>query len=511
MTTQQILICLTIVLYLAFITCVGVYFNRRGSGANTDEYYLGGRKMGPLVVAMSAEASDMSGWLLMGLPGLAYLSGVAEPFWTAVGLAVGTYFNWLLVAKRLRRYSARLGAITIPGFFSRRYKDDRHIISCIAAVIIVIFFVPYVASGFKAIGTLFSTLFGVEYHITMLVGAAIIIVYTVLGGLAAVATIDLIQSVVMSIALISIVCFGIIQAGGWDQVVSNAQGMAGYLNVFQGCNTVTGEAGTYGTLAIVSTLAWGLGYFGMPHILVRFMSIEDEEKLTISRRVGSIWVVIAMGVAILIGVVGSSVSKAGRIVTLTTSADSETIVIQLANLLSQYGVVFALLAGVTLAGIMASTMSTADSQLLAAASSMSEDLLHSFLGIKMDNKTSMLFARGTVVIIAIVGAVLAWNPSSSVFRIVSFAWAGFGATFGPAMLCALFWKRSNRQGIMAGLVAGGAMVFIWKFAVRPLGGVWDIYELLPAFLVALAAIVIVSLVTPAPEAEIVKAFEEYDK
>ena len=511
MTTQQILICLTIVLYLAFITCVGIYFNRKGSGANTDEYYLGGRKMGPLVVAMSAEASDMSGWLLMGLPGLAYLTGVAEPFWTAVGLAVGTYFNWLLVAKRLRRYSARLGAITIPGFFSKRYKDDRHIISCIAAVIIVIFFVPYVASGFKAIGTLFSTLFNVDYHVTMLIGATIIIIYTVMGGLAAVATIDLIQSVVMSIALLSIVTFGIIQAGGWSEVVANAQSMTGYLNVFQGCNTASGETGTYGTLAIVSTLAWGLGYFGMPHILVRFMSIEDEEKLTISRRVGSIWVVIAMGVAVLIGIVGFGVSKAGRIVTLTTSSDSETIVIKLAELLSQYGVAFSLLAGVTLAGIMASTMSTADSQLLASASSMSEDLVHSFLGIKMDNKTSMLFARGTVVIIAVVGAVLAWNPSSSVFQIVSFAWAGFGATFGPAMLCALFWKRSNRQGIMAGLVAGGAMIFIWKFAVRPLGGVWNIYELLPAFLVALAAIVIVSLATPEPEAEVVRTFEEYDK
>ncbi|NBI09832.1 sodium/proline symporter [Colidextribacter sp. OB.20] len=511
MTIPQILICLTIVLYLAFITCVGVYFNRRGSGANTDEYYLGGRKMGPLVVAMSAEASDMSGWLLMGLPGLAYLTGVAEPFWTAVGLAVGTYFNWLLVAKRLRRYSAKLDAITIPSFFSKRYKDDRRIISCIAAVIIVIFFVPYVASGFKAIGTLFSTLFNVDYHVTMLIGATIIIIYTVLGGLAAVATIDLIQSIVMSIALISIVTFGIIQAGGWGQVVSNAQEMTGYLNVFQGYNTATGETGTYGTLAIVSTLAWGLGYFGMPHILVRFMSIEDEEKLTISRRVGSIWVVIAMGVAVLIGIVGFGVSKAGMLATLTTSSESETVIIQLADLLSQYGVFFSLLAGITLAGIMASTMSTADSQLLAAASSMSEDLLHGFLNIKMDTRSSMLAARGTVVLIAIVGAALAWNPNSSVFQIVSFAWAGFGATFGPAMLCALFWKRSNRQGIMAGLVAGGVMIFVWKFLVRPLGGLWNIYELLPAFLVALLAIVIVSLATPAPEADVVKAFEEYDR
>ena len=511
MTTEQICISLTIILYLAFITCVGVYFNRRGSGANTDEYYLGGRKMGPLVVAMSAEASDMSGWLLMGLPGLAYLTGIAEPFWTAVGLAVGTYFNWLLVARRLRRYSARLGAITIPDFFSRRYKDDRHVLSCIAAIIIVVFFVPYVASGFKAIGTLFSTLFGVEYHITMLVGAAIIIVYTVLGGLAAVATIDLIQSVVMSIALISIVCFGVIQAGGWGQVMANAQSLTGYLNVFQGHNTATGEVGTYGALTIASTLAWGLGYFGMPHILVRFMSIENDEKLTISRRVGSIWVVIAMGVAVLIGIVGYGVSKAGRIVTLTTSSDSETIIIQLADLLSRNGLIFALLAGITLAGIMASTMSTADSQLLAAASSMSEDLLHNFLGIKMDTKTSMRFARGTVILIAIVGMALAWNPDSSVFRIVSFAWAGFGGSFAALMLFSLFWKRTTRAGALAGMVVGGVTVFVWKFLVAPMGGLWSIYELLPAFLLSAAAIVAVSLATPAPEADVVKTFEEYNQ
>ena len=508
MTSAQICICLTIVAYLCFITCVGVYFNRKGGGANTDAYYLGGRKLGPLVVAMSAEASDMSGWLLMGLPGLAYLTGVAEPVWTAIGLAVGTYFNWLLVARRLRRYSARLGAITIPDFFSRRYRDDRHVLACIAAVIIVIFFVPYVASGFKAVGTLFSSLFGVDYHTAMLVGAAIIIAYTVLGGFAAVATIDLIQSVVMSTALVIIVVFGISQAGGWGQVMANAQEMTGYLNIFQGHNTATGEVGSYGALTIASTLAWGLGYFGMPHILVRFMAIEDEKKLKLSRRVGSIWVVISMGVAVLIGVVGYSVSKAGRIITLTTSADSETVVVQLADLLSQYGVIFALVAGIVLAGIMACTMSTADSQLLAASSSMSQDILRNFFGMKMSNQTSMLVARGTVVAIAVIGVVLAWNPNSSVFRIVSFAWAGFGGSFGALMLFSLFWKRTTKAGALAGMVVGGVMVFVWKFGVATLGGAWAIYELLPAFLLSGAAIVIVSLATPAPEQEIVRTFEE---
>ncbi|MCI8573509.1 MAG: sodium/proline symporter [Oscillibacter sp.] len=507
MTTAQLCIILAIAVYLIVMVGIGVYFSRAGSSSSND-FYLGGRRLGPIVTAMSAEASDMSSYLLMGLPGLAYLCGVAEVGWTVIGLAVGTYLNWLIVAKRLRRYSAATGAITIPDFFSRRYGDSRHILACIAAVIILIFFIPYTASGFKAVGTLFNSLLGVDYHAAMIVGALVIIGYTVLGGFLAVSTTDLIQSVVMSIALVIIIFYGVGQAGGWDAVMENARALPGYLNLTQGYDPASGQAGTYGFLSIVSTLAWGLGYFGMPHILLRFMAIEDEEKLKVSRRIASVWVVISMLVAILIGIVGYGVSVAGKIPFLETSADSETVVIVLSNLMSSSGILLAVVAGVILAGILAATMSTADSQLLTAASSVSQNLLEEFLGIKMSKKASMLAARSTVVAIAIIGVALAWDPNSSVFRVVSFAWAGFGGAFGPVMLFALFWKRSNKWGALAGMVAGGVMVFVWKYLIAPLGGVWAIYELLPAFLVGCAAIVAVSLATEKPSAEIEKVFEQ---
>ncbi|MCI9514038.1 MAG: sodium/proline symporter [Oscillospiraceae bacterium] len=508
MSSADFLIIGTIAVYLIAMVLIGVYFGRKGSGENSHEFYLGGRKLGPLVTAMSAEASDMSSYLLMGLPGLAYLCGVAEVGWTAIGLAVGTYLNWLIVAKRIRRYSANLGAITVPDFFSRRYRDEKHVLSCIAAIVILVFFIPYTASGFKAVGTLFNSLFNVDYHVAMIIGAVVIIGYTVLGGFLAVSTTDLIQSIFMSIALVVIVFFGINQAGGMGAVVENAKALPGYLHLTQGYDAASGAAGTFGGLSIASTLAWGLGYFGMPHILLRFMAIRDEKELTLSRRIASVWVVVAMGVAVFIGIIGYSVSVAGQVPFLTTSAESETIIIKMANLMSRSGVFFALMAGIILAGILAATMSTADSQLLTAASSVSQDLMENFFHIKMSTKTAMLAARLTVVAIAVVGVVLAWDPNSSVFRVVSFAWAGFGAAFGPVVLFALFWKRSTKLGALAGMVSGGAMVFLWKFCIAELGGVFAIYELLPAFIVACVAIVVVSLLTPAPEQAILDEFEK---
>ena len=507
MTSAQFLIVATIVVYLMAMVFVGVYFSRKGSGENSGEFFLGGRKLGPIVTAMSAEASDMSSYLLMGLPGLAYLCGVAEVGWTAIGLAVGTYLNWLIVARRIRRYSATLGAITLPEFFSLRYRDEKNALSCIAALVILIFFIPYTASGFKAVGTLFNSLFGVDYHMAMIVGAVIIIAYTVMGGFMAVSTTDLIQSIFMSIALVVVVIFGIQQAGGLDTVMENARALPGYLHLTQGYDAASGTAASFGPFPIVSTLAWGLGYFGMPHILLRFMAIEDEEKLTTSRRIASVWVVLSMAIAVFIGVIGYSVSVAGKVPFLATSSDSETIIIQMANLMSRHGVALALMAGVILAGILAATMSTADSQLLAAASSVSQDLMQGFFHVKLSTKTSMLVARLTVIAIAIVAVFLAWDPNSSVFRVVAFAWAGFGAAFGPTVLFALFWKRSNKWGAMAGMIAGGVMVFVWKYVIAPMGGVLAVYELLPAFIVASVAIVVVSLATAPPDAEVEKTFD----
>ncbi len=507
MGTSFICILATIIFYLVMMIGIGVYFSRKGSGANSSEFYLGGRKLGPIVTAMSAEASDMSSYLLMGLPGLAYLCGVAEVGWTIIGLAIGTYLNFLLVARRLRRYSYAVSAITVPDFFSRRYHDDRCILACIAAFIILIFFVPYTASGFKAVGTLFNSLFGWNYHTAMIIGALVIVGYTVLGGFRAVSTTDLIQSVVMTIALIVIIFFGIKQAGGMDEVVTTAKSLPGYLKLTQGYDPASQAAGSFGGLSIASTLAWGLGYFGMPHILLRFMAVREENKLNASRRIASVWVVISMAMATFIGIIGYAVSKAGKLPFLTTSSESETIIIQLSNLMSQHGLLLTIIAGVTLAGILAATMSTADSQLLAAASSVSHDLLQNFFGIKLSLRSSMLAARSTVVLVAIVAIILAWNPNSSVFRVVSFAWAGFGAAFGPVMLLSLFWKRSTKWGALAGMVAGGAMVFIWKFGISKLGGAWSIYELLPAFILSAICMIVVSLLSKAPDKEIVDEFE----
>ena len=389
----------------------------------------------------------------MGLPGVAYLTGLAEASWTAIGLVVGTYLNWLIVARRIRRYSHRLGAITVPQFFSKRWGDQRRLLSALAALVIIVFFIPYTASGFSACGKLFSTLFGVDYGAAMLVSAAVIVIYTVMGGFLAASFTDLIQSIIMTIALVVVLGFGVTAAGGMDAVLDNARSLAGYLSLDE-IHVVGGGSQPYSILTICSLLAWGLGYFGMPHILLRFMAIGDENKLKLSRRVASTWVVISMGVAIIIGVVGNAMTASGALEELS---DAETIIVRIATLISRHGALAALLAGVILAGILAATMSTADSQLLAASSSVSQDLACDFLGLKLEGKKAMLVARGVMVAISLVAAFLARDPNSSVFRVVSFAWAGFGAAFGPTMLMALFWKRSNKWGALAGMLTGGVM------------------------------------------------------
>ena len=506
MTSAQICIIIAIAVYLIAMVFVGVAYSRASKGG-TDSFYLGGRQLGPVVTAMSAEASDMSSWLLMGLPGVAYFTGIADAAWTAIGLALGTYLNFLLVAKRLRIYSAEINAITVPEFFSKRFKDDKKVLLGISALIILIFFIPYTASGFAAIGKLFNSLFGVDYMAAMILSAVVIVGYTIMGGFRAVSTTDLIQSIFMTIALIVVVVFGIQQAGGVDTVIANAEALPGYLSMTKGYDVTTGGAASFGGLSIISTLAWGLGYFGMPHILLRFMAIKEEKKLNDSRRIATVWVVISMFIAVAIGVIGYSVSVAGKVPFLTNSSDAETIIIKLADLMSQHGTLLAIVAGVILSGILAATMSTADSQLLTAASSVSQDLSQNVFGIKLSSKTEMIVARATVLVIAAIGITLAWDPNSSVFRVVSFAWAGFGAAFGPVVLFSLFWKRSNKWGALAGMVAGGVMVFVWKYLIAPMGGAWAIYELLPAFVVACIALVVVSLLTEAPEKEIVETYE----
>ncbi len=497
------MIVIAIIIYIASVIAVGMKLSNENK--STDDFYLGGRRLGPFVTAMSAEASDMSSWLLMGLPGVA-LAGLvagngsfAEAVWTAVGLAGGTYLNWLIVAKKLRVYSEKIQANTIPDFFSNRFADKSGALLAISAVIIIVFFVPYTASGFAAIGKLFNSLFGLDYHTCMVVGAAVIAIYTILGGFLAASTTDFIQSIIMTIALVVVLYYGITRAGGMDAVMAGTQTVPGYFKL-------TGPDGSYGALPIASTLAWGLGYFGMPHILLRFMAIENEHKLKLARRVASIWVVISMGIAIFIGVMGYAFASEEGII--GDNFDPERIIVYLASSLSKNNLFMAFLAGIIISGILASVMSTSDSQMLAASSSVSENIAKRFFFKNMSEKSQMLFARMTVFVIAIIGVIFAWNPNSSVFRIVSFAWAGFGAAFGPLMLFSLFWKRTTKQGAIAGVAAGGIMVFVWKFGIARLGGLFSIYELLPAFFISCIAIVCVSLATKAPEEEVTDVFDQ---
>lgn len=511
MLTYDWVILGTIILYMIMMITIG--FAVSGRNKTSNDFYLGGRKLGPLVTAMSAEASDMSGWLLMGLPAVALMGGLAEASWTAIGLAIGTYLNWLFVAKRLRVYSHKINTFTLPDFFAKRFGDKSKILTTIAALFIIVFFVPYTASGFAACGKLFASLFGMNYHLAMLLSAIVIILYCTLGGFFAASTTDFIQSIIMTIALFVVVGFGEGIAGGFGSIFNNVASLDGYLDLFKGFNVASGQTGSYGALPVISTLAWGLGYFGMPHILLRFMAIEDEKKLKLSRRVASVWVVISMGVAVLIGVVGYTLMQKGILPAYESATAAETIIVDIAKFLSKYGYIAALTAGIILAGILASTMSTADSQLLAASSSVSQNILQETFGIKMSQKTSMWVARISVIAISIVAIFLAWDSNSSVFRIVSFAWAGFGGAFGPIMLCALFWKRTTKAGAISGMIAGGATVFIYKWARTNLfaGSIFDIYELLPAFIVSIAVIVIVSLLTQKPEKEITDTFEEVKK
>lgn len=502
MESRAILIIVTIAVYLLMMVGIGVYYSKKNK--STDDFYLGGRKLGPLVTAMSAEASDMSSWLLMGLPGVALVSGLAEATWTALGLGIGTWINWLIVAKRIRVYSQKINAVTIPEFFSKRFGDKKNLLSAIAGLVIIVFFVPYTASGFNACGTLFSSLFGVDYFTAMVISAIVIVAYTTLGGFLAASTTDLIQSIVMTIALVVVVGFGINYAGGWDNVVANANSMPGFLELFNTYDASANASTPYSALTIASTLAWGLGYFGMPHILLRFMAIGDKNKLKTSRRIATVWVFISMAIAIFIGVIGSAVVKNGTIA--LDNANSQRIIIEISKLISENSAFLAIVAGVIIAGILAATMSTADSQLLTAASAVSQNIVKEFFGKKLSQKASMIVARCAVIVIAIVGVIWA-KDEGSVFEIVSFAWAGFGAAFGPVVLFALFWKRTNKWGALAGMVVGGAMVFIWKYLIAPLGGLFAIYELLPAFILASITIVVVSLITKAPEKEIVDDFE----
>ena len=512
MTGNQIQMLIAMIIYMAAIIGIGLYYYKVAN-KSSENYFLGGRSFGPWVTAMSAEASDMSGWLLMGLPGVAYWCGLAEAAWTAIGLAIGTYLNWLIVSKRLRRYSVRAGnAITLPEFFSNRFREKKKLITSIAAIFILVFFTVYASSCFVTCGKLFSTLFGTPYWAMMLIGAAFVLFYTLIGGFLAESASDFMQSIVMISALTIIVVISTVSAGGIGAVIENAREIPGFLAFFGVANPTTvdgvqsvvdgapvfGAKSPYSLLTICSLLAWGLGYFGMPQVLLRFMAIRHEKELKTSRRIAMVWVVISLGVAVFIGIAGRQLYP----IEYLTAPDAENIFVHLAQ-----SSLPAILAGFVMAGILAATISSSDSYLLIAASSVSKNLFQGILKKNASDKQVMWVSRITLLAIAVIAALIALDENSVIFTIVSFAWAGFGATFGPLMIFSLFWKRTTRAGAIAGMLGGGSMVFIWKFLVAKLGGVFAIYELLPAFIFSSILIVAVSLLTKKPSKEIEDDFD----
>ena len=509
--TLQILIAM--IVYMAAVVAIGLVFAKKAN-KSSENYFLGGRSLGPWVTAMSAEASDMSGWLLMGLPGVAYWCGLADASWTAIGLAIGTYLNWLIVSKRLRRYSIRANnAITLPEFFSNRFREKKKVIVSIAAIFILIFFTVYASSCFVTCGKLFSTLFGFDYVPMMLVGAVFVLVYTILGGFLAESASDFMHGIVMFVAITVVVVMGIVKAGGFSEVFENVKEIPGFLEFFNIANPTVdadgvqqivngvpqfGEKSEYGVLKICSMLAWGLGYFGMPQVLLRFMAIRDEKELKPSRRIAMIWVVVSLAVAVFIGIMGRTAFPTEHL----TKSGAESIFITLAT-----SSLPAILAGFVMAGILAATISSSDSYLLIAASAVAKNVYQGVVRKKATDKQVMFVTRITLLVIAAIAIVIALDEKSIIFDIVSFAWSGFGATFGPLMLFSLFWKRTTRAGAIAGMVGGAGMVFLWKLVISRLGGVFAIYELLPAFIFSAICIVAVSLLTKAPSAEIQADFD----
>jgi sodium/proline symporter len=501
--------------YLLAMIVIGLWYARR-SNSNPEEYFLGKRGLGPWVAAMSAEASDMSGWLLMGLPGVAYFTGVGEAFWTALGLFIGTWVNWAIVAKRLRTYSQVAdNAITLPDFFSKRFHDKRRVLTAIAALIIIIFFSIYASSQFVAFGKLFGYVFGAEDYFTAMVilGAALVTIYTLLGGFLAESALDLIQGFVMIGALILVLVFGFVHAGGLAAITENLENFPRFLDIFgiatpdtsggvqKAVNGVPlfGPGANYGFLTIISTMAWGLGYFGMPQVLLRFMAVNKTSNIRKSRNIAVIWCFLSMFAAIAIGLIGRAYLPG----LLTSAGTSETIFIHMSTRFFP-----PLIAGVVISGILAASMSSSDSYMLIASSAVSNDLVKGIIKKDADEALVMWIARAAMLGVTVFGVIMALSGNESIFRIVSYAWAGLGAAFGPLVLFSLFWKRTTFPAAVAGMLSGGIMVIVWKNLIAKAGGVFAIYELLPAFIISCLVIWIVSLCTRQDDKTIDEEFEK---
>jgi sodium/proline symporter len=499
--------------YLLVMIAVGLWYARR-SNATVEEYFLAKRSFGPWVAALSAEASDMSGWLLMGLPGVAYFTGMGEAFWTALGLFIGTWINWGLVAKRLRSYSEIAGnAITLPEFFSKRFHDKKRILLAIAALISLGFFSIYVAAQFITFGKLFGYIFDANMVAMIILGALLVLFYTLLGGFWAVGMTDLIQGLLMVGALVLVLVFGFFHAGGFGGIAENLRNFPRFTDFFGiatpslvegvqqtvGGRPQFGPGADYGFLTIISTMAWGLGYFGMPQVLVRFMAINKTSNIPRSRNIAVIWCLIAQFAAVAIGLVGRAYMPGA----LSTASDSESIFILLGQDFFP-----PLLAGIIISGILAASMSSSDSYMLIVSSSLANDIFKDIIKKDANEALVMWVARITMLLVTVFAVIIAVSGNQSIFRVVSYAWAGLGASFGPLILFSLFWKRTTFPAAVAGMLSGGIMVVLWKNLIAKLGGVFAVYELLPAFVISAAVIFLVSLATKKPGAEIEEEFEK---
>lgn len=515
MVSTDFWVVMAMLVYFIVVLTIGFVYAKR-SNSSTAEYFLGGRTVGPWLTALSAEASDMSGWLLMGLPGVAYFTGASEALWTAIGLAIGTYLNWKFVAKRLRKYSVVAGdSITLPEFYSKRFHDGKNIVSTVAAVIIMVFFCVYVGSCFVTCGKLFATLFGLDYSTMMVLGAIVVFLYTLVGGYLSVVATDFVQGVLMFFALATVFIGSVTWAGGVDNTVTFLQSIPGFFSgtqiavpmvdeagkqLVQDGAPLFGEASDYGIVTIVSLLAWGLGYFGMPQVLVRFMGIRDVEEIKKSRVIAVVWCVVSLTCAICIGLVGRCIMPTY----FSTQAAAENVFIVLSQMILP-----SFACGVVVSGIFAASMSSSSSYLLIAGSSVAENIFRGIIKKDATDQQVMIVARLTLITVFLFGVFIAYDENSSIFGVVSYAWAGLGASFGPMTLCCLYWRRMNIQGALAGMIVGTATVLIWHNLVKPLGGVFGIYELLPAFILSLAAIFVVSLMTKPPSEEVAHEFDHY--
>ena len=499
----MIFVMIAIAVYLLFMIFIGAMFMRKNN--NSEDYFLGGRSLNGFVAALSAGASDMSGWMLMGLPGSIYAMGTGQ-VWIGIGLTLGTIANWLVVAGPLRKYTIHANnSLTLPEFFVNRYRDEKKILLGISSAVIVLFFVVYTASAFASGGKLFNSVFGIDYHIALIIVAVVILVYTFMGGFLAVCTTDFIQGLLMLVAVLAVPLTALALMGASNfgpNLASTGVDAKAFLN------PAMENGARISAVSIISSLAWGLGYFGMPHILVRFMAIKDHSELKKSKSIAIVWVILGLAFACFIGILGRAYLAASRGVL----EDSEKVFIEMIKKVFTEDMNVAILAGLFIAAILAAIMSTADSQLLVASSAVSEDLYKGIIRKDADEARVLNIGRLATIVVAIIALVIAWNPDSSVMKLVSDAWAGFGAAFGPLVLCSLFWRRTNFQGAIAGIITGALTIIIWDYiplvSGSTIGSVTGLYSLAPGFFISLIAIITVSLSTKAPSSEILKEFDE---